>query len=156
MMSGRGDGTSDNGEDDELFEEEMIEVEDDDNEIAVNDNDEEEDIQGQDEDLDTMDGMEVPVEDMSSVVFMQHSDCVYCVSIHPIYPNVILTGGGDDKGFLWRYDHSGITAKVELLGHSDTVTSVGFNFNGSLFFTGGYDGIIQIWKIIDGNKEILN
>ena len=36
---------------------------------------------------------------------------------------------------------------MELTGHKDTVTKVGFNFDGSLAFTGSYDGSIRIWRV---------
>ena len=39
---------------------------------------------------------------------------------------------------------------LELGGHTDTVTSVGFNFDGSLALTGAYDGKVQIWNTATG------
>lgn len=39
---------------------------------------------------------------------------------------------------------------LELGGHTDTVTSVGFNFDGSLALTGAYDGKVQIWNTVTG------
>jgi angio-associated migratory cell protein len=43
-----------------------------------------------------------------------------------------------------------IVSCIKLSGHTDTVTSVGFNFNGSLALTGGYDGVVRIWKVETG------
>ena len=37
---------------------------------------------------------------------------------------------------------------VELTGHTDTVASVGFNFDGTLALTGSYDGTVKVWKVI--------
>lgn len=43
-----------------------------------------------------------------------------------------------------------IVSSIKLSGHTDTVTSVGFNFNGSLALTGGYDGLVKIWQVETG------
>ena len=43
-----------------------------------------------------------------------------------------------------------IVSCIKLSGHTDTVTSVGFNFNGTLALTGGYDGIVRIWQVATG------
>ena len=43
-----------------------------------------------------------------------------------------------------------VVSSIELAGHTDTVTTVGFNFNGSLALTGAYDGLVKIWKVTTG------
>jgi ribosome assembly protein SQT1 len=69
-------------------------------------------------------------------------------------------GGGDDVGYIWRYDplaESSETASIQsylmLSGHTDTVTNVGFNFDGTLAFTGSYDGTIRIYNV--GSGEMI-
>lgn len=158
-MNGDNDSREDLDDDSFLQEGDMEEV--DDNEFhAVDYTEEEEDI-----DIDPQEegGERIiieetePVIDMATVVFSGHNDSVYCIAVHPLDPSLIITGGGDDKGFLWRFDTEDhrIVDQIELSGHSDTVTSVGFNFNGLLMLTGSYDGSIQIWRIMD-RKDKLN
>ena len=42
---------------------------------------------------------------------------------------------------------------LELTGHKDTVTSVGFNYDGSLALTGCYDGSVRIWSVATGELQ---
>lgn len=97
------------------------------------------------------------VEDMSFLSFNGHSDSVYCAAIHPNISGAIITGGGDDRAFIWTYGGEidemsnntigAIKSAVELTGHKDTITSVGFNFDGTMCLTASYDGTIKIWKV---------
>ena len=91
--------------------------------------------------------------------FRGHSDCVYSVCIHPTIPGLVLTGGGDDKAQLWKYNVEGVPGElgvgidscIPLLGHNDSVTSVGFNFDGTLALTGALDGTVKVWNVTDGS-----
>lgn len=103
---------------------------------------------------------------MSIASFNYHTDSVYCTAFHPTRPGLVISGGGDDKAYLWKYNlpqdfnllsnnnnniegeyGKGIEFCIELPGHTDTVTAVGFNFDGTLALTGGYDGIVNIWSL---------
>ena len=99
------------------------------------------------------------VHDDSIFVFRTHTDSVYCSAFHPTCHDLVLTGGGDDVAYLWNYPTTmNITTRkvVRLEGHSDTITSVGFNFDGSLCLTGAYDGQVRIWDSNSGElKQIL-
>lgn len=91
----------------------------------------------------------------------------------------VSSGGGDDVAYLWKFakraediippteetDIEGlppavprvageIVSSIKLVGHTDTVTAVGFNFNGTLALTGGYDGAVRIWQVATG--ELLH
>ena len=118
--------------------------------------------------------------DMSSASFEMHSDSVYCAAFHPSEPGLMVSGGGDDRAFLWRYNAqspscsdqpateatapleeapaslrgSGIVWAKELGGHSDTVTAVGFNFDGTLVLTGAYDGVVNVWSASSGELVV--
>lgn len=39
----------------------------------------------------------------------------------------------------------------ELSGHKDSITCVGFNYDGKLVATGSYDGKVNIWETWTGN-----
>lgn len=97
--------------------------------------------------------------DMAHAVFSEHSDYVYCASMHPLRPGVVVTGGVDDKAYLWSFDPAAagsgtIVSSKELSGHTDTVTSVGFNFDGTLVLTGSYDGTVKVWDVASGDLVV--
>jgi angio-associated migratory cell protein len=101
--------------------------------------------------------------DMAHVVMANHTDSVYVSAVHPTDPAVVVTGGGDDRAFLWRYDLSSADAStesrvvqcIELAGHTDTVTSVGFNYDGSAILTGAYDGTVRTWDSATGGLRLV-
>ena len=98
--------------------------------------------------------------DKSIFQFNKHTDSVYSISIHPINNNILLTGGGDDKAYLFQYDisssnnnkNNSLISCYEFI-HNDTVCSVGFNFDGTLALTGGYDGQVKIWEVNTGTLK---
>jgi angio-associated migratory cell protein len=111
---------------------------------------------------------------MSLASFNLHEDSVYCTALHPTRPGLVLSGGGDDRAFLWKFvipsersdlvapsadpndqNGKGIEYCIELPGHSDTVTAVGFNFDGTLALTGGYDGVVNIWSLASPSEPTL-
>ena len=75
-----------------------------------------------------------------------HPDSVYAVAING---DMVVTGGGDDRAFLW--DLTNGERKAELKGHSDSVVAVAFNFDGKYVATGGLDSVVKVWDVNDGN-----
>ena len=79
--------------------------------------------------------------DMSALTFSLHGQSVYAVSMHPTKPDIVITGGGDDMGYIWKYSLksrsiANLSESKELGGHTDTVTTAKFNFDGSYALTG--------------------
>lgn len=87
-------------------------------------------------------------DDDSLISFEGHTDSVYCVKWHPLLPNLVASGGGDDKAFIW--DSTTGKSVCELAGHKDSITALGFNRDGKLLATGSYDGTVKIWDSTNG------
>ena len=93
--------------------------------------------------------------DDSVVTFGGHGqgNAVFCVALHPLDPLIAVSGGEDDKGRIWRTDTG---AEVAVLsGHEDSVTSVGWSFDGEMVATGGMDGRVRVWRKAKGTQGYL-
>ncbi|KJE89409.1 hypothetical protein CAOG_00883 [Capsaspora owczarzaki ATCC 30864] len=86
--------------------------------------------------------------DDSAGGFTEHSEPIYSVAINPANPTMIGTGGGDDVAYLWSRSDGSVIHK--FVGHTDSVASVGFNFDGTYFATGGLDGSVKVWNTVTG------
>lgn len=75
-----------------------------------------------------------------------HQGAVFCLAVHPASSSVAVSGGEDDLAYIFRTDTGAQLAK--LSGHSDSVTSVGWNFDGSMVATGGMDGKVRVWRAV--------
>lgn len=81
-------------------------------------------------------------------VFQKHSGPVYSISVNPVDSRIVITGGGDDIGVIWNREDG--TVLHTLTGHSDSVVSVDFSFDGKYAATGGYEGVVKIWEVATG------
>ncbi|CAH0487485.1 unnamed protein product [Peronospora farinosa] len=115
-----------------------VEPQDDDDDDAMEDEDDDEKISAEDAD----------VRDDADMVFHKHSGPVYSISVNPVDPRIVVTGGGDDVGVIWNREDGNVL--YTLSGHQDTVVSVDFNFDGKYAATGGYDGLVKIWEVATG------
>ncbi|KAG0164852.1 hypothetical protein DFQ28_010369 [Apophysomyces sp. BC1034] len=80
--------------------------------------------------------------------FFDHREPVYAVAVHPTDNNIVVSGGGDDKSYLWRADTG---EKIfELGGHTDSVIAVAFNVDGDYVASAGMDGKVRVWKTQTG------
>ncbi|XP_060080044.1 angio-associated migratory cell protein-like [Ylistrum balloti] len=126
---------------------EVIQLEGEDEDIShdVNDmdlHDEEEDDEF-DEESEAMGGGQV--KDDASMVFSSHTDAVFSVGIDPHGGKMAVTGGQDDKGYIWSVTDG--ECIMECGGHKDSVTSVGFSFNGTYAATADLSGLVKVWKV---------
>ncbi|XP_034464800.1 angio-associated migratory cell protein [Hippoglossus hippoglossus] len=103
-----------------------------------------------DEGWETDDEMEAEQDD-SELTFSKHTGSVFCVSLDPATNSLAVTGGEDDKAFVWRLSDGEVL--FECTGHGDSVTCAMFSHDSSLVATGDMSGMIKVWKV-ETKKEI--
>ncbi|KAL6579947.1 hypothetical protein OROMI_007971 [Orobanche minor] len=54
---------------------------------------------------------------------------------------LVATGGGDDKGFLWKIGQGDWS--FELQGHMESISSLSFSADGQLLASGSLDGVVK-------------
>ncbi|KAJ1729722.1 60S ribosomal subunit assembly or modification protein, partial [Coemansia biformis] len=111
--------------------------------------DDDDDDEGQGGEREEGDG-EVLLEDDSIQGFFAHKEPVFAVDLHPQIPELAVSGGGDDKAYVWRVDTGEQVAELEK--HNDSVSSVQFSRDGSLVAAGGMDGKINVYSVSDRKK----
>eukprot|EP00339_Tiarina_fusa_P018572 CAMPEP_0117024556 /NCGR_PEP_ID=MMETSP0472-20121206/18222_1 /TAXON_ID=693140 ORGANISM="Tiarina fusus, Strain LIS" /NCGR_SAMPLE_ID=MMETSP0472 /ASSEMBLY_ACC=CAM_ASM_000603 /LENGTH=404 /DNA_ID=CAMNT_0004731015 /DNA_START=24 /DNA_END=1238 /DNA_ORIENTATION=+ len=110
------------------------------------------------EDLESEEGDEEMDEDVpneAKITLQYHTDAVYGISLRETEDSwTIGTGGGDEIGSVYHCTKSSLQNDEqimiaqnpkELQGHSDSITSVAWNFDHSILATGGMDGMVQLW-----------
>uniref|UniRef100_A0A8B9SRD9 Angio associated migratory cell protein n=1 Tax=Anas platyrhynchos TaxID=8839 RepID=A0A8B9SRD9_ANAPL len=102
------------------------------------------------------DGMEA--QDDSEVTFALHSASVFCVSLDPKTNTLAVTGGEDDKAFVWRLSDGELL--FECTGHKDSVTCawlqprlrwMEWHPQAHVLLAGTADGNSWMWKIPSGD-----
>jgi ribosome assembly protein SQT1 len=88
-------------------------------------------------------------EDDSVHLFEGHTAGVYAVAWSPASRDLVATGGGDDRAFVWRAGEDALAgnhaAELELAGHGDTVSALAFSGDGGALASGGMDGCVRVW-----------
>ncbi|XP_030637245.1 angio-associated migratory cell protein [Chanos chanos] len=92
----------------------------------------------------TEDEMEAEQDD-SELTFSKHSGSVFCVSLDPVTNTLAITGGEDDKAFVWRVSDGEVL--FECTGHKDSVTCAMFSHDSKLVASGDMSGVIKVWKV---------
>ncbi|KAJ2477977.1 60S ribosomal subunit assembly or modification protein [Coemansia sp. RSA 2320] len=104
---------------------------------------------------------QILLEDDSVQGFFAHKEPVFAVALHPTQQSVAVSGGGDDRAYVWRLDSGEPVAELER--HSDSVSAVGFSSDGRLVASGGMDGRVHVhggdqWQqrtaVLEGPDEV--
>jgi len=96
-----------------------------------------------DEDDEAADEVEAGSSSNAVQIFTEHTASVFTVAGHPTEP-LAASGGEDDIGYIWDITDGEVIAK--LTGHTDSITSVAWSFDGEMISTGGMDGKVRIWR----------
>ncbi|KAK5891293.1 hypothetical protein CgunFtcFv8_018564 [Champsocephalus gunnari] len=100
--------------------------------------------EGDDEGWETEDEMEAEQDD-SELTFSKHKGSVFCVSLDPATNSMAVTGGEDDKAYVWRVCDGEVL--LECTGHKDSVTCAVFSHDSSMVASGDMGGLIKVWNI---------
>uniref|UniRef100_A0A452ZP48 Uncharacterized protein n=1 Tax=Aegilops tauschii subsp. strangulata TaxID=200361 RepID=A0A452ZP48_AEGTS len=91
-----------------------------------------------------LDEEDLPDQDDDDEQDQDMMDEVFAAACSPVDASLVVSGGKDDRGFLWRI---GSAEDVqELPGHNDTVSTVAFSSDGKLVACGSMDGQINVWN----------
>uniref|UniRef100_UPI00358E67B6 angio-associated migratory cell protein isoform X2 n=1 Tax=Myxine glutinosa TaxID=7769 RepID=UPI00358E67B6 len=97
-----------------------------------------------DVDLEDESDIEGGANDDSDLTVSLHDGSVFCVVLGPGDHPLAVTGGEDNRAFVWRVGDG--STVFECSGHKDSVTCVGFSHDGSLLATGDMGGILKVWR----------
>ncbi|KAK9234969.1 WD40-repeat-containing domain protein [Lipomyces kononenkoae] len=92
-----------------------------------------------------LDQEEIDMSNNSLTYFDKHTDSIFLVGTHPKVP-LVVTGGGDDTGYVWTSNSVPPKLVTQLSGHTDSLVAGGFSPDGEWLVTGGMDGKVRIWR----------
>lgn len=95
---------------------------------------------------DPEENVEINVQDLSKHTFVKHKGSIFMSALRED-GQYMITGGEDDTAFVWCMNSKSIY--FECTGHKDSVTQVGFNYDGTLVVSADMGGLIQVWNISD-------
>ncbi|XP_052125864.1 angio-associated migratory cell protein isoform X3 [Frankliniella occidentalis] len=85
-----------------------------------------------------------PERDDAFLLFSQHSSSIFSCHIEPTNGKLAVTGGQDDKAYVWEIENGKIL--LECTGHQDSVTAVEFSQDGNYVATADMAGLVQVWR----------
>lgn len=96
--------------------------------------------------------IEIDMSNNSSSYFDSHTDSIYLINSHHALP-MVVTGGGDNMGYLWTTHSNPARLVTQLTGHNESVIAGGFTSNGEFLVTGDMTGQIRVWKSLSKGSK---
>ncbi|OQV13340.1 Angio-associated migratory cell protein [Hypsibius exemplaris] len=85
------------------------------------------------------------------VSFCGHQGSVFCVAAGDVEgQSVAVSGGEDDKAFVWNTSDASIRFVCE--GHKDSVVHTGVSHDAAYLFSADMAGVIKVWNISNGEE----
>jgi len=119
---------------------------------------------------------EIALQNDSVAHFDGHTDSIFCIAQHPIHPQIIATGGGDDTAYVFDAtpgpanqsseprERESLKSLYKLDGHTDSVNAVTFTLpKGQYVVSAGLDGRLRVhqgepagkrWKFLKEVQEV--
>ncbi|CAB3982384.1 Angio-associated migratory cell [Paramuricea clavata] len=88
--------------------------------------------------------------DDSDLTFSQHTASVFCVSMDPSSCSHVVSGGEDDKAFVWKLSDGKVQFTCD--GHKDSVTYAEFSYDSKYVATADMSGLIKVWLLDSGDE----
>ncbi|KAL9087232.1 MAG: hypothetical protein Q9165_006726 [Trypethelium subeluteriae] len=109
---------------------------------------------------------EIQLQNDSVAYFDKHKDSIFSISQHPVHPEIIATGGGDDLGYVFDctppaqpvlpvsyqtdpqlQERDSLAQLARLDGHTDSINAIAFTTpQGQYLLTAGLDGRLRAWQ----------
>jgi len=148
----------------EQEEEESFLEADDAEEVIPDDPDHPMDDENEDEETNILEELQL-VNDSSAHLDV-HQDSIFTIAQHPTHPEIVVTGGGDDVGYIFDStpppgpvlptsyetnpqptERESLKPILKLDGHQDSINAVAFTQpKGEYVVTAGLDGRLRAWK----------
>ncbi|EDO35758.1 predicted protein [Nematostella vectensis] len=88
--------------------------------------------------------------DDANVTFEKHTGSVFSVGVDPVNSLLAVSGGEDDKAYVWKLANGEVM--FECTGHKDSVTHTGFSHDSKLVASGDMSGMIKVWNASTGQE----
>ncbi|KAI9711562.1 MAG: hypothetical protein M1820_002127 [Bogoriella megaspora] len=109
---------------------------------------------------------EIQLQNDSAAHFDKHKDSIFCITQHPVHPEIVATGGGDDLAYVFDCtppeqpvlpasfqtdpqprERDSLEQINKLDGHTDSVNAISFTApQGQYLLTAGLDGRFRAWQ----------
>lgn len=100
---------------------------------------------------------DIQLQNDSIAHFDGHKDSIFCIAQHPIHPEIVATGGGDDIGYVFdisdipqqvtEQERQSLKSLFKLEGHTDSINAITFTYpKGQYIATAGLDGKLRTWQ----------
>lgn len=120
-----------------------------------------------DSDEDEDPDQEIQLQNDSIAHFDLHKDSIFCIAQHPIHPQIVATGGGDDTAYVFDStppdppllptsyesnpqpvdERGSLKPLAKLEGHTDSVNAIAFTLpKGEYALTAGLDGRLRAYR----------